>query len=100
VDETQAEEEGEMTLREVLDEVTYNVIVVMKRGTPTQRSQMADTLLRMQRESSWRPDLQAFTDFLQAARTLLQEPDAPPEEIELHGPFLVKWNEILSALDE
>ena len=100
VDETQAGEEGEVTLREVLDEVTHHVIVVMKRGSPAQRAKMADTLFRMQRESSWRPDLQAFIAFLQAARTLLQEPDAPPVEQELQGRFLEKWNEILSALNE
>ena len=100
VDETQAGEEGEMTLREVLDEVAQNVIVAIKRGSPAQRVKMADTLFRMQEESSWRPDLQAFIDFLQAARALLQEPDIPPAEIELQGRFLEKWNEILSALSE
>lgn len=100
VDETQRGHDGELTLREVLDEVTHNVIVVMKRGSPAQRAKMADTLFRMQRESSWRPDLQAFIDFLQAARTLLQEPDVPPAEPALQGRFLEKWNEILSALNE
>jgi hypothetical protein len=100
LDETQSGQEGEMTLREVLDEVTQNVIVVIKHGSPAQRAKMADTLLKMQQESSWRPDLRAFIDFLQAARTLLLEPDIAPAENELQGRFLEKWNEILDALNE
>ena len=52
VDEMQVQDdEEELTLRQVLDEVTHNVILAMKHGSLDQRRMMANTLLRMQHES-------------------------------------------------
>jgi hypothetical protein len=99
VDEVKSrDEEGELTVREVLDEVAYNVILAMERGTYHQRRMMANTLLRMERESSRRPDLHSLIEFLQAAQALLQEEDVSPFEERLRGPFREKWDQVLEAL--
>ena len=99
VDETHAAQEGSMTLREVLEEVTRNVIVVMKWGSAGQRRDMVETLGRMQDESKWRPDLQPLVDFLGAARALLLDPEAALREPPLEEPFLEKWHEILQGIE-
>jgi hypothetical protein len=101
VDELQMEDaDGVLTLREVLDEVTHNVIVAMVRGTFDQKRRMADTLLAMQEESRSRPDLAALRDLLQAARLLLLGEDPTPVADRLHGPFLEHWETILDATQE
>ena len=101
VDETEHDsEEGEMTLREVLDEVAYNVVVAMKGGTPAQRRMMANTLHRMQQESTRRPDLKSLIDLLDAARALLLDEDWAPHANKLRGPFQACWEEILNATYE
>jgi hypothetical protein len=87
-----------LTLRDVLDEVTHNVIVAMQRGSYAQRRMMANTLLRMQRESESRPDLASLIAFLEAARALLQDEDWAEPASTLRGPFHVKWEELLEAL--
>ncbi len=61
---------------------------------------MANTLLKMQRESLRRPDLRTLIDFLDAARALLQDADWAPAAGRLSGPFQAKWEELLEALRE
>ena len=101
VDETEhKDEEGEMTLREVLDEVSYNVVAAMKAGTPAQRRMMSNTLQRMQQESARRPDLKSLIDLLAAARALLLDEDWAPHANQLRGPFQARWEEILNAIRE
>ena len=101
VDETEhGVEEGEMTLREVLDEVAYNVVAAMKQGTPAQRRMMANTLQRMQQESARRPDLKSLIDLLEAARALLLDEEWEPHANKLRGPFQAHWEEILNAIWE
>jgi hypothetical protein len=101
VDETHTQaSESEMTLRQVLDEVKHNVILVMTRGSYDQRQMMANTLLKMQSESSRRPDLGALITFLKAARALLNGEDPSPSVAQLKGPFLNKWREIVTAVEE
>jgi hypothetical protein len=91
---------GSLTVREVLDEVTRNVILAMSGGTLTQRMRMANTLLAMQQEAADRPDLSGLCDLLLAARILLQGDDPAPVADQLRGPFRAKWDEILTAVDE
>ena len=99
VDELDVEEaEGTLTVREVLDEVTHNVIVAMVRGTHDQKRRMADTLLAMEQESRGRPDLAALRDLLQAARLLLLGEDPAPVADRLRGPFREHWEAILDAV--
>jgi len=99
VDEVQhAQEEGPLTVRQVLDEVSHNVIVAMRQGSYAQRRMMANTLLRMERESEGRPDLVALVHFLQAARALLQEEDWAEPASKLPGPFQARWEQVLEAL--
>ena len=74
------------------------VSVAIKQGTYAQRRMMANTLLKMQRESLRRPDLHALIDFLDAARALLQDEDWAPAAARLSGPFQAKWEELLEAL--
>lgn len=93
-------EDGSMTLRQVLDEVTRNVILAMSGGTLTQRLRMANTLLAMQQEAADRPDLSGLCDLLQATRILLQGDDPGPIAEQLSGPFLQRWQEILAAVDD
>jgi hypothetical protein len=59
---------------------------------------MANTLLKMQRESAHRPDLKELIDFLEAARALLQDEDWAPHASRLSGPFQVRWEQILEAV--
>jgi hypothetical protein len=92
------QDEGELTLRQVLDEVAHNVVTVMVQGTYAQRRMMANTLLKMQRESVRRPDLVELIGFLDAARALLNDEDPAPFASRLSGPFQAKWEEILNAL--
>jgi hypothetical protein len=101
MDETKAgDQEGSLTVREVLDEVTHNVILAMVRGTFEQRRRMADTLLVMAEESRERPDLAGLRDLLQAARLLLQGADPTPIADRLRGPFRARWEEIVQAIQE
>ncbi len=101
VDETEHnDEEGEMTLREVLDEVSHNVVAAIKGGTPAQRRMMANTLQRMQQSSAHRPDLKSLIDLLEAARALLLDEDWAPHANQLRGPFQARWEEMLNAIRE
>ena len=92
--------EGTMTVREVLDEVTHNVVLAMVRGTFDQRRRMADTLLVMEQESLERSDLEGLRGLLQAARLLLQGADPTPVADQLRGPFKARWDEIMEAIQE
>jgi hypothetical protein len=100
VDEVQhvQEEEGLLTVGEVLDQVSQNVVVAMRQGSYAQRRMMANTLLRMQRESAQRPDLASLVDFLEAAQALLQDEDWAEPASRLTGPFQQRWTQILEAL--
>jgi hypothetical protein len=99
VDEMQhAQEEGPLTVRQVLDEVSHNVIVAMQQGSYAQRRMMANTLLQMERESAHRPDLALLVHFLQASRALLQDEDWAQPASQLTGPFQIRWEQILEAL--
>jgi len=93
-----AQEEGPLTVRQVLDEVSHNVIVAMRQGSYGQRRMMANTLLQMERESAHRPDLATLVHFLQAARALLQDEDWAEPASQLTGPFQARWEQILEAL--
>jgi hypothetical protein len=96
VEETQQrEDEGELTLGEVLDEVVYNVGTLVQHGTMPQRLSMAQTLHKMQQESKRRPDLQELIVFLEAARALLLDEDPSPYTSQFSGPFQAKWEAIL-----
>jgi hypothetical protein len=99
VDEIQhVPEEGPLTVRQVLDEVSHNVMVAMQQGSYAQRRMMANTLLRMERESERRPDLAPLARFLEAARSLLQDEDWAGPASQLTGPFQARWTQILEAL--
>lgn len=99
VDEVQhVHEEGPLTVRQVLDEVSHNVTVAMQQGSYAQRRMMANTLLRMERESERRPDLAPLVHFLEAARALLQDEDWAEPASQLTGPFEARWMQILEAL--
>jgi hypothetical protein len=96
----QREGEGTLTVGQVLEEVSSNVTLALKRGTFDQRRHMADTLLIMAEESRRRPDLAGLIDFLTATRILLQGGDPLPVEAQLEGPFRDAWHQILKALRE
>jgi hypothetical protein len=99
VDEVQhAQESGPLTVRQVLDEVSRNVIAAMRQGSYGQRRMMANTLLRMERESERRPDLVPLVHFLQAVRALLQDEDWAEPASQLTGPFQAHWEQMLEAL--
>jgi hypothetical protein len=101
MDEAEADgEEGTLTVGEVLDEVTHNVILALVHGNFDQRRRMADTLLVMEEESRRRPDLAGLRHLLQAARLLLKGADPTPVANRLRGPFKARWEEILEALQE
>jgi hypothetical protein len=101
MDEAEADgQEGTLTVREVLDEVTHNVILALVRGNFDQRRRMADTLLVMEQESRQRPDLAGLRHLLQAARLLLKGADPTPVASRLRGPFKARWEEILEAIQE
>jgi hypothetical protein len=95
---TVEEDEGQLTVRQVIDEVTHNVIAALQHGSFHQRRQMANTLFIMEQESERRPDLVALRDFLTAARLLLEGGDPSVATASLRGPFLEKWQEIVDAL--
>lgn len=92
--------DGELTVGQVIQEVSYNVIQAMKQGTADQRRLMGNTLLQMAQEAEWRPDLQALIDFMTAARMLLQGSDPTLAASNLVGPFRSEWDNILAALKE
>lgn len=99
VDEVQhMSEEGPLTVGQVLDQVSQNVVVAMRQGSYAQRRMMANTLLRMERESERRPDLAPLIHFLEAARALLQDEDWAEPASQLTGPFQERWTQILEAL--
>jgi hypothetical protein len=101
VQETQAQQDpmvGDLTVRQVLDQVAHNAVLVMKQGSYAQQRMMANTLLRMQQESATRPDLEALVHFLEAVGALLQDEDWAPPASRLQGPFQAKWEEILNQL--
>ena len=101
IDETrQREDDSELTLGQVLDQVSHNAVLAIRQGTYAQRRLMANTLLKMQRESARRPDLGALIDFLEAIRALLQDEDWAPFASRLQGPFQERWEVILTALLE
>jgi hypothetical protein len=91
-------EEGPLTVGEVLDQVSQNVVGAMRQGSYAQRRMMANTLLRMQRESERRPDLAPLVHFLEAGRALLQDEDWAEPASQLTGPFEARWAQILEAL--
>jgi hypothetical protein len=93
-----AQEGGPLTVRQVLDEVSRNIIAAMRQGSYAQRRMMANTLLQMERESAHRPDLGPLVHFLQAARALLQDEDWAEPASQLTGPFQARWEQILEAL--
>lgn len=93
-------EGGSMTVRQVLDEVSHNVILAMSGGTLAHRLRMANTLLAMQREAADRPDLSGLCDLLHAARILLQGDDPGPVAEDLREPFLLTWEKILAAVGD
>jgi len=97
-DQKLREDEGDLTVGQVLDEVSHNVALALKQGTFDQRRQMADTLQIMAEESRRRPDLSGLVDFLTAARILLQGGYPLPIEAQLEGPFREKWNQLLKDL--
>ena len=94
------DDEGTLTVRQVMDEVSNNVILAMVRGNFDQRRRMADTLMVMEQESLVRPDLEGLRGLLQAARLLLQGADPTPIASQLQGPFKARWQEILEAIQE
>lgn len=92
--------EGELTVRQVMDEMAHNVITVMRFGTFDQRQQMIDVLSRMQRECAQLSYLSALSDLVKAARVLLEGGDPSALAAQLKGPFRDKWDQILSAIEE
>jgi hypothetical protein len=101
VSETKAgQDEDTLTVREVLDEVTHNVILALVHGSFDQQRQMAHTLLVMEQESLERPDLEGLRGLLQAARLLLEGEDPTPVADQLRGPFKDRYQEILDAIQE
>jgi hypothetical protein len=103
VQETQKQEDsmvGELTVRQVLDQVAHNTVLVMKHGSYAQQRMMSNTLLRMQQESATRPDLEALVHFLEAVGALLQDEDWAPSASQLQGPFQAKWEDILNQLKD
>jgi hypothetical protein len=93
-------QEGTMTVRQVLDEVSQNVILALTHGTFDQQRRMAETLLAMEQESLERPDLVELRTLLQALRLLLKGQDPTPVAERLRGPFQARWQEILGAIQE
>jgi hypothetical protein len=100
IDEVESEEEGQLTVREVMQEVSRNALQVLKRGTVDQRRLMANTLLQMAQEAERRPDLEPMIDFITAVRLLLLEQDPSPSVAKLIGPFREQWERILQGLEE
>ena len=99
VDSIQAErQEGDLTIRQVMDEVAENVVRAMQYGTPNQQQQMAEVLFRMEQESEERIYMEPLVGMLQAARILLEGGDPTEAVAELRGPFRAKWDEIMETL--
>lgn len=100
VDSVKVEQgEGELTIREVMDQLVRNVIVVMKSGTFDQQQQLIDVLLKIQQESEQRPYLASLADLAQAARILIEGGDTSAVVSRLRGPYLEQWNRIVLALE-
>lgn len=93
------QDEGELTIRKVMDQMVHNVIVVMKSGTFDQQQQMIDVLIKIQQESEQRPYLAPLADLAQAARILIEGGDTAPVVSGLRGPYLEQWNRIVLALE-
>ncbi len=96
---TPPEPEGELTLRQVVDEVAHNLLTVMRFGTFDQRQQLIDVLLKMEQEAAERPHLLQLADFCKAARLLLDGDEPGPAAARLRGVFREKWEHIISTLD-
>jgi hypothetical protein len=94
------EQEEQLTVRQVMDQVSQNAVLAIKHGTFDQRRQMADTVLMMEEASRKRPDLAALSGFLVAIRVLLKGGDPSSFEERLTGPFRERWDEIRRILDE
>jgi hypothetical protein len=100
VDSTQhKEDEGELTVRQVMDQVAHNVIMTMEHGTLDQRQQMANVLFKMEQEAEQRPHLIALADLVKAARILLEGGDPSSIAEQLKGPFREKWEHIVDTLE-
>ncbi|MBN1579088.1 MAG: hypothetical protein JXA89_00180 [Anaerolineae bacterium] len=100
VDSIQNEpDEGELTVREVMDQMANNVIAVMQAGTFDQRQQMVDVLFKMQQESEQRPHLAPLADLAQAARILIEGGDPSAIVSGLPGPYRERWDRIALALE-
>jgi hypothetical protein len=100
VEEQEMERSGvDLTVGQVLDEVTTNVLLAMQHGSFDQRRKMADTLLVMEQECSGRPDLAALIDFLSASRMLLKGGDLLGITEQLVEPYRGRWNEMLSTIE-
>ncbi len=99
ISHTNQPDDGELTLRQVLDEVTHDVIVTMQYGTWTQRQEMAGVLFKMRQESANRLYLLDLTDFLEAAQALLEGQDPANAAARLRGTFRDKWAQILDTTE-
>jgi len=99
MDEQEAEDEGQLTVREVMEEVSRNVVAAMRRGSADHRRRMANTLLQMAQESEKRPDLTALIDFLMASRLLLLDRDPSTVVDRLVGSFRDQWQRIVDAIE-
>jgi hypothetical protein len=93
------QDEGELTVREVMDQVVRNVIAVMQSGTFDQRQQMIDLLFKMQQESEQRPHLVPLANLTQAARILIDGGDPSAIVSSLQGPYREQWDRIALALE-
>ena len=93
------EDEGELTVRQVMNQVAQNVIAVMQSGTFDQRQQMIDVLFKMQQESEQRPHLSALADFTQAARILIEGGDVSTLVSRLPEPYREQWDHIIRVLE-
>jgi len=94
------EPEGELTVRQVVDEVVHDVLNVSRFGTFDQRQQLIDVLLKMQQEAAERPHLAQLAAFCEAARLLLDGEDPEPVAAHLSGFFRARWKHIVNTLDE
>lgn len=97
---TPPEPEGELTVRQVVDEVVHDVLNVSRFGTYDQRQQLGDVLFKMESEAAERPHLVQLAAFCQAARLLLDGDDPDPAAARLTGFFRERWEHILCALEE
>jgi hypothetical protein len=101
IDEQTAEQDqGDLTVGEVIEEVSANLVRVMRHGTADQRRMMGNMLLQMAQDAESRPDLAVLIDFFTAARCLLQDRDPSPSADKLHGPFRAQWERVIAAIQE